>query len=174
MPLGKDYRSQDCSLARSLEVLGERWTMLVLRDCFFGIRRFSDFRAHLEIPRAVLSTRLGELTAAGVLRREPYRQGREEYVLTERGIALWPALYALLQWGEKELSTTGARRLFAHLDCGNDIDDRGWCSHCHTVPVPNELEMRPGPGITEPRTADPAGLALRVPHRLLEPLLPRS
>ena len=69
MPLGTDYSGQDCSLARALELVGERWTMLILRDCFLGVRRFSDLQAHLDISRAVLSQRLGQLVADGLLQR---------------------------------------------------------------------------------------------------------
>src|SRR5690349_24929986 len=89
MPLGTDYAGQDCSLARALEVVGERWTLLVLRDCFFGVRRFSDLRAHLDISRAVLSARLADLVEAGLLARREPAPGRVEYELTEQGLALW-------------------------------------------------------------------------------------
>ncbi len=120
MALGVDYAEQDCSLARALELVGERWTLLILRDCFFGVRRFTDFQSHLNISRAVLTQRLTALVEAGLLARTP-RGGREEYVLTERGIALWPALYALTRWGEAQ-SARGPRRIFAHVACGTDLD----------------------------------------------------
>ena len=103
MALGVDYTGQDCSLARSLEIVGERWTLLVLRNCFFGVRRFSDFQAHLGISRAVLTDRLAGLVDDGLLERVP-AGAREEYVLTEAGLALWPALFALTQWGEATTS----------------------------------------------------------------------
>jgi DNA-binding HxlR family transcriptional regulator len=170
MPLGRDYPAQDCSLARALEVLGERWTLLVLRDCFFGVRRFSDFQARLDIPKAVLCARLTELTDAGVLRREPYGAGREEYVLTERGVELWPAVYALLQWGDAHFASGGSRRQFAHAACGNLVDRHGWCAQCGVLPEPDELEMRPGPGIAGSKRTDPISVALKEPHRLLEPV----
>ena len=99
MPLGTDYARQDCSLARSLEVVGERWTLLILRDCFFGVRRFSDFQAHLDISRAVLSARLDALVADGLLTRTG--TGHPEYALTEDAMGLWPALYALGRWGDR-------------------------------------------------------------------------
>jgi DNA-binding HxlR family transcriptional regulator len=168
MPLGRDYPAQDCSLARALEVLGERWTLLVLRDCFFGVRRFSDFQARLDIPKAVLCARLTELTDAGVLRREPYGAGREEYVLTERGVDLWPAVYALLQWGDTHFG--GSRRQFVHAACGNPVDRRGWCGQCGVLPEPAELEMRPGPGLAGSKRTDAISVALKEPHRLLEPV----
>jgi DNA-binding HxlR family transcriptional regulator len=90
--LGKDYDGQECALASTLEVLGERWTLLIVRDAFFGVRRYSDWVARLDIPRAVLSDRLRGLVASGILakRADPERAGRELYVLTEAGTELWP------------------------------------------------------------------------------------
>ena len=90
MPLGTDYAGQACSLARTLEVVGERWTLLILRDLFFGVRRFSDLQRHLDIPRAVLSARIAALVEDGLVERRPYRPGRDELLLTERGVELWP------------------------------------------------------------------------------------
>ena len=159
-----------CPINLSLEIFGDSWTLLVLRDCFFGVRRFSDFQARLDIPKAVLSARLAELTDAGVLRREAYGAGRDEYVLTERGVELWPAVYALLQWGDSYLGSGGARRLFSHSACGNDVDRRGWCAHCGVVPEPDELDMRPGPGHATSKRTDSVSIALKQPHRLLEPV----
>ena len=94
MALGTGYEQQACYLARALEVVGERWTLLILRDCFYGVRRFSDLLAHLDISRAVLSDRLDTLVDAGVLVRV-LNGGHPEYVLTEAGEALWPAIFAL-------------------------------------------------------------------------------
>ena len=108
MPLGTDYAGQACSLARTLEVVGERWTLLILRDLFFGVRRFSDLQRHLDIPRAVLSARIATLVEGGLVERRPYRPGRDELLLTERGEELWPAVHALMQWGERHHSPGGA------------------------------------------------------------------
>jgi DNA-binding HxlR family transcriptional regulator len=170
MPLGNGYAGQDCSLARALELVGERWTPLVLRDAFFGVRRYGDFRAHLDIPRAVLSDRLRTLVAAGVLAKEPYSESREEYVLTDIGRQLWPVLYSLSMWGERNLpAVDGPRRLFAHAACGTRLGPGGGCPACGTTPEPAELEIRPGPGADLRRT-DPVSVALRRPHRMLTPL----
>lgn len=169
MALGKDYAGQDCSLARALEVVGERWTLLVLRDCFFGVRRFSDLLAHLDISRAVLAARLADLVAEGLLERHEYRPGRYEYHVTERAVALWPVLYALGQWGERYHAPDGPRRRFLHAACATQLDATGRCPACGTVPAPAELETRPGPGASGRRT-DPVSRALREPHRLLTPL----
>ena len=83
MPLRSDYDRQNCSLARSLEVVGERWTLLILRDLFFGVRRFTDLHAHLDIPRAVLTARLATLVDRGLVERRPYGPGRDEFLLTD-------------------------------------------------------------------------------------------
>ncbi|HEX6945115.1 MAG TPA: helix-turn-helix domain-containing protein, partial [Casimicrobiaceae bacterium] len=114
MPLGTDYAGQTCSLARTLEVVGERWTLLIVRDLFFGVRRFSDLQRHLDIPRAVLAARLATLVEEGIVAPGPYR-------LTEAGEELWPAVHSLMQWGERHASPGGPRRVFAHVDCGSDL-----------------------------------------------------
>ena len=163
MPLGTDYAGQTCSLARTLEVVGERWTLLILRDLFFGVRRFSDLQRHLDIPRAVLSSRLAALVEAGIVEPGPYR-------LTRAGEELWPAVHALMQWGERHQSPGGPRRVFAHVECGSDLDASGRCPSCGFVPRADALVMRPGPGATAPLRDDAVTLALREPRRLLEPL----
>ena len=137
MALGVDYARQDCSLARALEVVGERWTMLILRDCFLGVRRFSDFAAHLDISKAVLTQRLAALVEAGLLERTG--AGHAEYVVTDRARGLWPALFALAQWGDASYAPHGPRRLFEHEACG---DPRG--PH---RPVPG-VRHRPRPART--------------------------
>lgn len=172
--LGRYYEGQDCSLARALELLGERWTMLLVRDAFYGVRRYADFLAHLDIPRAVLADRLRTLTEAGVLARRRYSDSppRDEYVLTDRGRELWAPFYLLSQWGERHLSAAGPRRLFAHADCGTLLDPTGACPRCGRLAPPEEIEMRPGPGQQDDHRTDPVSQALRRPHRLLQPLLP--
>jgi DNA-binding HxlR family transcriptional regulator len=172
MPLGTDYAGQTCSLARTLEVVGERWTLLILRDLFFGVRRFTDLQRHLDIPRAVLSARLAALVEEGVVERRPYRAGRDEFVLTAEGEELWPAVHALMQWGERHHSPGGPRRVFEHAECGGDLDDGGRCRACGLVPPARALVMRPGPGATPPRRDDAVTLALREPRRLMTELLP--
>jgi DNA-binding HxlR family transcriptional regulator len=168
MPLGKDYAGQDCSLARALEDVGERWTLLVLRDCFFGVRRFTDLQAHLDISRAVLSARLADLVESGLLERREYAPGRYEYELTEQGRALWPALFALLKWGQRYRSPNGTR-IFSHVGCGGELDEAGACKECGARPEPGDVQMRPGPDYRT-RRDDPVSRALREPHRLLTPV----
>ncbi len=175
MGLGRGYEGQDCSLARSLELIGERWTLLVVRDAFFGVRRFRDFVAHLDVPRAVLASRLHDLVQAGVLQKQPCGQGsaREEYVLTAMGRELWPAVYALSQWGERYLTTGGRRRVFRHAECGTGLDAAGNCPHCGRWIAVDEIEVLPGPGLNLQGRTDAVSLELRLPHRLLTPLQTR-
>src|SRR5215218_9699954 len=104
--LHNTYAGQTCSIARALEVIGERWTILILRDAFLGIRRFDDFQRSLGIARNVLNARLQRLIDAGVLERRLYQERplRYEYRLTQRGRDLWPALVSLMQWGDRHLA----------------------------------------------------------------------
>lgn len=172
MALGKDYPRQDCGLARAMEIIGERWTLLVLRDCLLGVRRFSDLRIRLDAPRAVLAERLSALVAAGLLERRPYRTGRDEYLPTERALALWPAIHGLICWGEQQSPASGGRRrLFQHADCGTDLDESARCPRCATLPAPSDVITRPGPGIDLAlRRTDSVSIALREPRRLLTPV----
>ena len=170
MALGKDYATQECSIASALEIVGERWTLLVVRDALYGVRRYNDFLVHLGIPRAVLAARLQTLTAEGVLEKRRYQESppRDEYVLTDRGIALWPTLLSLGRWGRERLGEVRLR-YFRHATCGTEIGSYGECAVCGTVvPVP-DVEMVPGPGL-DPDPADPVSRVLLRPRRLLEPL----
>ncbi|RNL85482.1 winged helix-turn-helix transcriptional regulator [Halostreptopolyspora alba] len=169
MALGTEYDRQGCYLARALEVVGERWTLLIVRDCFYGVRRFSDLRAHLDISRAVLSARLDTLLDAGVLTRDD-SGGHPEYLLTEAGRALWPVIYTLSKWGEHHTSGSHPTRIFSHAACGTDLDDHGDCPTCGHAPDPGELIVRPGPGHNPMRRSDRVARALEQPHHLLTPL----
>ncbi|NKQ28384.1 winged helix-turn-helix transcriptional regulator [Streptomyces galbus] len=172
MALGKDYATQECSIARALEIVGERWTLLVIRDALYGVRRYNDFLVHLGIPRAVLAARLQALTAEGILEKRRYQQSppRDEYVPTERGIALWPTLRSLGRWGREQFDQEQVR-VFRHAACGTELGSYGECPACGTiVPVP-DVVMEPGPG-ADPDPADPVSRALLRPKRLLTPLGP--
>jgi len=173
MALGKDYATQECSIARALEIVGERWTLLVVRDAFYGVRRYNDFLGHLGIPRAVLAARLQTLTTEGILEKRRYQEAppRDEYVLTDRGIALWPVLRALGLWGREHFTESRPLRLFRHATCGTqeELGPYGECPACGTVvPVP-DVDMVPGPGL-DPDPADPVSRALLRPKRLLQPI----
>ncbi|MGV9886060.1 winged helix-turn-helix transcriptional regulator [Streptomyces sp. NPDC003395] len=174
MALGKDYAAQECSIARALEVVGERWTLLVIRDAFFGVRRYNDFLVHLGIPRAVLAGRLQTLTEQGILDKRRYQQTppRDEYVLTERGIALWPTLRSLGLWGREHYGERPLR-LFRHATCGTarELGPYGECPDCGTIVPVTDVVMEPGPGLDRD-PADPVSRALLRPRRLLQPLEP--
>ncbi|GGK99988.1 ArsR family transcriptional regulator [Sphaerisporangium melleum] len=171
MALGKNYEGQQCALARALELVGERWTLLVMRDALYGVRRYGDFLAHLDIPRAVLSQRLHALVEAGLLTRHRYQEAppRDEYVLTEAGRALWTPVYTLSQWGERYAADGEPMRLFFHLPCDAPLDMNGACTACGRHTEPQEVEVRPGPGVRFVRE-DAVSVAMRRPHRLLDPL----
>src|SRR6185312_4271974 len=168
--LRRDYDTQACALARALEVVGERWTLLILRDLFFGLRRFSELQVHLDVPRAVLSARLARLVETGIVERRPYRAGRDEFLLTPRGRELWPMVHGLMQWGERHLVDDGPVRLFSHATCGTDLAADGRCPACDAEPPPEDIETRPGPGVPTVVRRDPVSRALRGPHRLLTPV----
>jgi DNA-binding HxlR family transcriptional regulator len=170
MALGKDYATQECSIARALEVVGERWTLLVVRDALYGVRRYNDFLVHLGIPRAVLAARLQTLTTEGILEKRRYQDSppRDEYVLTDRGIALWPTLRSLGLWGREHFSETQLR-YFRHAVCGTEVGPYGECAACGTVVPVTDVEMMPGPGL-DPAPTNPVSRALLKPKRLLEPI----
>ena len=169
--LPRDYAGQQCSLARALEIVGERWTLLIVRDAFFGVRRFVDFAAHLNLPRAVLTDRLTSLTEADVLRRVPGRTRRQEYELTDRGTTLWPVVRSLMEWGDDNFSPTGPRRVFWHTTDGRAVARDGSCTGCGETVHVADIVVAPGPGLPEPATTDdPVTIALSRPHRLLHPL----
>jgi DNA-binding HxlR family transcriptional regulator len=131
--LGRGYEGQVCSIARSLEIVGERWTLLVLRDAFLGVRRFEDFQRSLGIARNVLTERLGRLVDEGVLERRRYQERPErfEYRLTAKGVELWPVMVHLLQWGDRHYAEdAGPPMVLTHRDCGGAVGERLDCAKC--------------------------------------------
>jgi DNA-binding HxlR family transcriptional regulator len=172
MALPKDYAGQRCSLSRALEVVGERWTLLIMRDAFFGVRRFGDFAAHLGIPRAVLSERLESLREAGLLAETRGSHGYSEYVLTDKGLSLWPVVRDLLSWGDEYYSVDGPRRVFQHVGDAGAIGPDGTCAACGSVVLPADLLILPGPGY-DGDGDDVVSKTLASPHRLLEPIRAR-
>jgi DNA-binding HxlR family transcriptional regulator len=167
--LGKLYERQDCAIAGALEVIGERWTLLIVRDAMFGVRRFSDFQAHLDIPKAVLSERLNSLVEHGILERQPDpdHAARHVYVLTDAGRELWPVMHSILTWGGRHRRPNSRR--YRHAVCGTELAADGSCPKCKLVPDVGDLITEQKPGRGELRD-DPVAQALRKPHRMLEPL----
>jgi DNA-binding HxlR family transcriptional regulator len=168
--LGKDYEGQECALASALEVLGERWTLLIVRDAFFGVRRYSDWVARLDIPRAVLSDRLRGLVANGILaqRDDPDRAGRRLYELTDAGRELWPALHALIAWGARHRRPS--TNSYRHAVCETELGPGAACPACGLVPGAEDVLVVPRGGPDRPSRTDPVSAAMRAPRRLLEPI----
>jgi DNA-binding HxlR family transcriptional regulator len=151
--LNRTYDDQVCSIARTLEILGERWTLLIARDAFLGLRRFDDFQQSLGVARNVLTDRLKRLVEAGVLERVEYQQRpqRFEYHLTAMGRELAVPLIGLMHWGDRHLAEpSGAPRLARHRACGGQLHTRLVCEHCGEVAV-QEMEILPGPGLPAPQ-----------------------
>jgi DNA-binding HxlR family transcriptional regulator len=146
-----------------------RWTLLIIRDAFYGVRRFNDFQAHLDIPKAVLSARLSALVDNGLLRRrpDPDHAGRHLYELTDTGRDLWPALYALQVWGGRHRHPNS--RVFKHTACNTTLDDSGYCATCAMTPAPEDILTKPRRGRDTLRD-DAVARALRTPRRVLEPV----
>jgi DNA-binding HxlR family transcriptional regulator len=147
--LRSDYRGQVCSIARALEVIGERWSLLIVRDVMNRRRRFDELQQGLGIARNVLAARLQRLVEEDILERRPYQRNPEryEYFLTEKGLDLWPALVALLAWGDRHSPTPdGPPLLIFHKECGGRVSDRGICETCGEVLEARDARAMPGPG----------------------------
>ena len=131
--LPRTYDNQVCSVARTLEVIGDRWTMLVIRDAFHGIRRFEEFQERLGIARNVLSSRLTRLVHEGVLEKHLYqdRPPRFEYRLTPKGVDLFSVMVSLMKWGDRHApSPDGPPVVVLHRGCGGEVDERLLCDRC--------------------------------------------
>jgi DNA-binding HxlR family transcriptional regulator len=147
--LPRTYDNQVCSVARTLEAIGDRWTMLVVRDAFLGVRRFEDFQRDLGIARNVLTDRLARLVEEGILEKRRYQERPErfEYRLTEKGVDLWPVLVSLMKWGDRHAPEgTGPPTLIVHRGCGGEVDERFICRACGAAVDARDSEARPGPG----------------------------
>jgi DNA-binding HxlR family transcriptional regulator len=146
-----DVDNSNCSLGRTVELVGQPWVVLILREVVRGVRRFSDMHAHMGVSKSVLSDRLDHLVQHGVLERrdyqEPGQRKRFEYHLTEKGEDLYPVLSALRQWGDKYLAgPEGPSLLITHKDCGAPVRTKLMCDHGHEVPL-DQLDRSPGPGL---------------------------
>ena len=147
--LPRTYEDQNCSVARSLEVLGDRWTLLVVRDAFLGVRRFDDFQRSLGIARNVLADRLARLVEEGVLERRRYQERPErfEYRLTAKGLDLLPVTMSLMSWGDRYYAPPeGPPRVVRHRGCGGVVSGRMTCERCGATVGNSDVRAEPGPG----------------------------
>ena len=159
----KSFETMNCPLAQTLEVVGERWTLLVLRDVFFGARRFDDIQANLGIARNILTLRLQRLVAEGVLERRRGERGRHEYVLTEKGLDLQPVLLSLAQWGERHRPhPDGPRLQFVERATGLPIAAMGAHSEDGRLLQPKDIRATPGPGLLGGRAGGDTSEAMPV------------
>jgi DNA-binding HxlR family transcriptional regulator len=145
------YSAANCSIARTLGVVGEKWTLLVLREAFYGVRRFDDFHAALGCARNLLAARLKTLVAHGILERTAYTdergRGRHEYRLTDKGLELFPAVVALMQWGDKwTADEAGPAVQLSHRDCGKPVRAELTCAAGHADLGARDVSAAPGPG----------------------------
>jgi DNA-binding HxlR family transcriptional regulator len=147
--LGSNYDSQVCSIAGALEVVGERWSLLIVRNVMLGLRRFDEIQENLGIARNVLQTRLTRLIDHGVLEKRLYQEHppRYEYRLAEKGLDLWPTIVALMQWGDRYAAPPeGPAVLLEHRGCGGPVDEHRVCERCGTKLSVRDARALPGPG----------------------------
>jgi DNA-binding HxlR family transcriptional regulator len=140
-------RPDTCSIGRAMEILGERWTFLILRESFYGVRRFSDMQRNLGIARNILSSRLQSLVRAGILERRRYQAEPEryEYKLTDTGLALYPAIITIMRWGDEHLVDEGPPVVLRHT-CGAEAEAVLVCAHCREPMHPRDVTPVRGPG----------------------------
>jgi DNA-binding HxlR family transcriptional regulator len=153
--LGRNYEGQNCSVAKALELVGERWTVLILREAFFGRRRFDEMADNLGIARNVLTARLQRLVDEGVLEKVAYqeRPARYEYRLTDKGLDLWPVLVTLMQFGDRYYAPDGPPIVLIHRDCGGTVDAHRICSECGERLGARDVRATTGPGARSPSLA---------------------
>lgn len=145
------WSTENCPISLTMTLFGERWTLVVVREVFNGVRRFEDIRARTGIPRQVLTERLRLLVEAGILDKVPYRvdgqRPRHEYRLTPRGQDLQPILVAVATWGTRHLAgPEGPAVRFIHRDCGAEVGVQLTCTAGHELPTAREVVPQPGPG----------------------------
>jgi DNA-binding HxlR family transcriptional regulator len=150
-PWALDYDTANCNIAAALSIVGEKWTFLVLREAFNGVRRFDDMQRRTGAPRQILSGRLARLVAEGILRKVPYREEgqrpRSEYRLTQKGIELFPVIAALLAWGDKHAASPGGPAVvLTHRDCGAPVHLQLACDDGHVLDSARDVTPLPGAG----------------------------
>jgi len=161
MPLGSDYADQDCALARALAILGERWTLLIVRDAFHGLTRYDEFLRSLGLATNVLSARLQKLVEHGVLERTG---SRGSYHLTQKGRDLFPVVLTLMAWADRyEPGPNGRGVSILHTGCDHEAGGALRCEHCGEPITLRDLRVVPAPGAVgsdgEPTTLTPPQLA---------------
>jgi DNA-binding HxlR family transcriptional regulator len=146
-----DYDPENCTIGAALAIVGEKWTFLVLREAFNGVRRFDDIRRRISAPRQVLSDRLARLVDEGLLRKVPYRDSgqrrRDEYRLTDKGLDLYPVLVALMAWGDQyAVGPDGPLAMLRHRDCGEPVELQLSCRAGHVLGSARDVTPVPGRG----------------------------
>ena len=161
-----------CSVARTVSVIGDRWTLLILRDCFLRVRRFEEFQARLGITRPILTSRLRKLVKEFVLTRVPYQERplRHEYRLTQKGLDLYPVVMSIVHWGDVHMAGRKGRPLLhQHVNCGKNFDPVMTCSACGEPVNPRQVHVHRGPGAVDPRHLPSAALIADVGKRRATP-----
>ncbi len=154
----EELDKQACSISRTLSVIGDRWTLLILRDCFMRVRRFEDFQDRLGCGRGILSDRLQKLCDAFVLTKIAYQQSppRHEYRLTQKGLDLYPVIMSMMHWGNTHMAgKKGPPVLHTHVPCSHHFHPVLTCSECGEPLDPRAVHISPGPG---------AGSARHLPY----------
>jgi DNA-binding HxlR family transcriptional regulator len=173
-----NYETSNCSIGRTLDVLGQKWTLLIIRECFYGATRFEQFHRVLQCPRNLLTSRLALLVDEGILERTEYREPgsrpRLEYRMTDKGQELMHIMLAVMQWGDRhKADPEGPPVIARHVGCGEELHVTFACEKGHIVTEPEEIEMVAGPGAlssaaavevpaTEILTAEPPVPAARL------------
>jgi DNA-binding HxlR family transcriptional regulator len=147
----KSFSDMHCSVAQCLEVVGEWWSMLIVRDAFLGVRRFDDFQSRLGISRNILNQRLAHLVKEGVFAKVPYSEHppRYEYRLTDRGRDLWPVLTTMREWGDRHAAPNGPPLEVVHTSCDQSAHTVMTCSECGEPFGPRDVRAKAGPGAVE-------------------------
>ena len=148
--LGRTYDAQNCSAARALELVGERWSLLIIRNALFaGHTHFGDFQRSLGVAPNILTTRLDSFVAAGLMERRRYSEHPEhyEYLLTGKGRDLAPVIVALSAWGDRYAAPNGPPVIYEHAACGSEIHQQIRCAACEEQIRPAGITVRPGPGM---------------------------
>jgi len=140
-----------CSIQQTLDVIGDRWMLLIIRNLFRGARRFSELEEDLGIAKNLLTVRLNKLVSAEIVERVPYqdRPVRHEYLLTQKGRDLSPSLVALMKWGDRWCNDGSAPTVLVHSDCGTPLMQVTHCPTCDDALDPGQIRSRPGPGARE-------------------------